>query len=415
MLSKYNDLLRRVESEIGSPVYLVGGAVRDALLGRETKDIDLVAVVSPEVLEGHHWVSKGLSFPVYRKDEFPGVELAVARKEKKIAEGHNGFTWTPAETIMEDLERRDFTINAIAWREGVFIHPSGGLADLEGKIIRHVGPAFSEDPLRVFRAARFAAQLGFGINSSTIEEMRALTYGNELSSLSMDRVREEFLKAINSDYPDMFFYALDDAQCLTPWFQELADLDGIPAGRIEHHPEGDTFYHSIYALQYAADKKFNELTRIMALCHDLGKALTPEDMLPKHHGHESKTEPARKMLTRLGFGDCLIRQVEGHIRHHLLPNMARLRPSTVVNYWKATRRYRGEHFDAYHADLNGKGVKEEKQSPRVAQLKEVFTALDNTKIEPNKNVQSIHQQFQRAAATAMESQPAIVKAKNYGN
>jgi tRNA nucleotidyltransferase (CCA-adding enzyme) len=357
-------------------------------------------------LQNRGWVSTGKSFPVFKHPEMPDVDLAFARGETKTGTGHNAFSYHLANSIEEDLSRRDLTVNAMAWnpRRGL-VDPHGGQHDLSKGVLRHVSNAFREDPLRVFRTARFAAKFDFSVDPVTSLIMGEML--TELNTLSKDRVREEFLKALESDHPTKFFTSLSDADVLRPWFHTLDDLRHVPAGKPEWHPEGDTFSHTMFALQYCADKGLNTLTRIFALCHDFGKEATEPSKWPAHHGHESRTGAADAMLDRLGFNETVRRQTATHIRHHLLPNQPRLRPTTVVNYWKATRRIRDEHFGAYHADINGHGAKEYKESPRVAQLRDIFADLDNVEVVPSKNVQNIHQQFQRAAATSMAKKPSV--------
>lgn len=402
-------ILARVRELTGKDAYFVGGCVRDHFLNRESTDLDVMVIgddASISDLTSRGWIPTGKSFPNFNHPELPNVDLALARGETKTGRGHTEFSYHLAQSVPEDLSRRDFTVNAMAVAEsGMLFDPFNGIVDLNAKKLRHVSDAFSEDPLRVFRGARFAAQLNFDIDTQTILKMRSL--GEELLTLSKDRVREEFLKGLNSDHPTKFFIALWHADVLQFWFPELDKLQFVPAGKEIHHPEGDTFSHTMLALQYCADKKFNTLTRIFALCHDLGKADTPREEWPAHHGHEARTEAADTMLGRLGFNEGMRRQTATHIRHHLLPNQPRLRPTTVVNYWKATKRMRDEHFGAYHADINGHGAKEHKESPRVAQLRDIFTDLDNVEVVPSKNVQSIHQQFQRAAATSMAKKPSV--------
>lgn len=409
-LSSYTPQLDHIKHLSGGmEPYLVGGAVRDALRGKTSKDTDVMVVGSEKHisdLQNRGWVSTGKSFPVFKHPEMPDVDLAFARGETKTGTGHNAFSYHLANSVEEDLSRRDLTMNAMAWnpRRGL-VDPHGGQHDLSKGVLRHVSDAYGEDPLRVFRTARFSAKFGFGVHPTTLMKMRSM--GVELGSLSKDRVREEFVKGINSDHPEKFFHALKDSNTLRHWFPEIHNLIGVPAGKPEHHPEGDTYNHTMHALRYTADKGHNELTRMFALAHDLGKADTPREEWPAHHGHEGRTEAADAMLGRLGFNEGVRRQTTTHIRHHLLPNQPRLRPTTVVNYWKATKRMRDEHFGAYHADINGHGAKEHKESPRVAQLRDIFADLDNVEVVPSKNVQNIHQQFQRAAATSMAKKPSV--------
>ena len=399
-LKQYDPVIHKVAQMTGTKPYLVGGAVRDALLGKESKDIDLTVVGGHENMVNSGWEPTGKSFPVFRHREMPGVEVAVARGEKKTGTGHGGFEWFPAKKLDQDLERRDFTMNAMAYHpdEGI-VDPFGGQRDLSRGLIKHVSDAFDEDPLRVFRGARFASKLGFNVHPETLHKMRNM--GGELSSLSKERVRDEFVRGLNTSHPEKFFHALKDSNTLKQWFPEVDNLIGVPAGNPAHHPEGDTFNHTMHALRYTADKGHDELTRMFALAHDLGKPDTPKEQWPKHHGHEDRTENATNMLNRFGFNQGIVKSVEGHIRHHLHPNYENMRPGTVVDYWKAMRRTREPHFGAYLADINAKGSRDYRDSPRVHQLRDIFGTLDKTIIEPRMNVTAIRQRFTDAAREAM--------------
>ena len=409
-LSSYAPQLDRIKDLSGGmEPYLVGGAVRDALRGKTSKDTDVMVVGSEKHisdLQNRGWVSTGKSFPVFKHPEMPDVDLAFARGETKTGTGHNAFSYHLANSVEEDLKRRDFTFNAMAWNPSHgLVDPHGGQRDLSNGVVRHVSDAFKEDPLRVVRAARFAAEFDFRVDPVTSLLMGAML--TELNTLSKDRVREEFLKALESDHPSKFFISLSDADVLRPWFHVLADLQHVPAGKATHHPEGDTFSHTMFALQYCADKKLSTPTRILALCHDFGKLETEPSKWPAHHGHETRTGAADAMLDNLGFSESLRRKTASHIRHHLLPNHPRLKPSTVVRYWKAVRRFRDEHFGAYLADVNGHGAKEYKESPRVDQLKAVFNALDNVEIPSGTNVDKITQKFVLAASVFMAKMPSV--------
>jgi len=272
---------------------LVGGAVRDKLLGREPKDLDFVAVGATQdaflkVFPKAQAVGK--SFPVYLVEGLG--EVAFARKERKLGPYHTDFEvlFDPSVTLEEDLSRRDLTINAIAMRpDGEIFDPFGGAKDLAAKLLRHVGPAFSEDALRVYRLARFAAQLGFKVAPETMKFARTVPL-SDLTALPAERVCEEFRKSLRSAEPWRFIEELEHAGVLSLHFPELAHLRKVPAGKPEHHPEGDTLTHSLLSLRDVTARtqgdEVGEAIRLSALFHDLGKGVTPEAKWPSHHGHD---------------------------------------------------------------------------------------------------------------------------------
>lgn len=285
----------------GGRIYMVGGAVRDTFLGLRPKDRDYVvtgltvekfADLFPEA------ELTGKDFPVFRINK---EEYALARTERKIAEGYKGFKVfaSPDVTIEQDLARRDFTINAIAidlvTKE--IIDPFGGREDLQNGIIRAVSPAFSEDPLRVYRAARFAAKYGFTIEENTLQYMGKLE--NEMKTISVERVFEETRKALKSSYPSQYFRALAKAGVLHVHFPEIDALRGVPQPP-DKHPEGDVFEHTMQVLDAMSRLTEDDSLRFAALVHDLGKGRTPRDILPHHYGHEAAGVPViEEMAKRL--------------------------------------------------------------------------------------------------------------------
>lgn len=272
--------------------YLVGGAVRDALLGIEVYDRDWVVVGStPEAMLQAGFEQVGKDFPVFLHPKTK-EEYALARTERKSGTGYHGFEVSASSsvTLEEDLLRRDLTINAMAQTpQGAVIDPYGGQDDLQNRILRHVSPAFSEDPLRVLRVARFAAKLhrfGFELHVDTRNLMQHMVQSGELQVLTPERVWQEVVKALNTQKPSVFFRVLREVGALKVLFPELDRLFVVTQPP-EHHPEGDVGTHTMMVLDAAASLSDDLEVRFAALVHDLGKGLTPEELWPKHHGHEA--------------------------------------------------------------------------------------------------------------------------------
>lgn len=284
-------------------ICLVGGAVRDALLGVEVYDQDWVvtgATAEEMIAQGFQQVGK--DFPVFLHPKTK-EEYALARTERKKGEGYHGFEVfaDPNVTLEEDLIRRDLTINAMARTpEGVLIDPYGGQKDMELRVLRHVSEAFSEDPLRVLRVARFAAKLkpfGFQIAHETKCLMAEMVLSGELSALTPERVWQEVVKAFNTESPRVFFEVLDSVGAIEALFPSLFALNGVeqPA---KYHPEGDVWVHSLMALDAATQLSPDLSVRFSALVHDLGKGLTDKALWPKHYGHEVAGVPLVVELCR---------------------------------------------------------------------------------------------------------------------
>ncbi|WP_205341223.1 multifunctional CCA addition/repair protein [Denitrificimonas caeni] len=274
-------------------IFKVGGAVRDQLLGRAVKDIDWVVVgASPEQMRAKGYRPVGDDFPVFLHPH-SGEEYALARTERKNGHGYGGFTFhtSPDVTLEEDLLRRDLTVNAMALADdGSLIDPYGGQADLAAGILRHVSPAFAEDPLRVLRVARFAARyayLGFRVASETLALMRVLTESGELQHLTAERIWQEFACALMEDNPEVFLQVLRDCGALKALLPEVDLLFGVPQPA-EHHPEVDTGVHILSVLQQCV--RFQQTLNIRWACllHDLGKGITDPELWPRHLGHEKK-------------------------------------------------------------------------------------------------------------------------------
>ncbi|VVP50611.1 Multifunctional CCA protein [Pseudomonas fluorescens] len=272
-------------------VYKVGGAVRDRLLGLPVTDIDRVVVgATTEEMLARGYRPVGADFPVFLHPK-TGEEYALARTERKSGRGYGGFTFyaSPEVTLEEDLIRRDLTINAMAEDDQLNLtDPYHGQRDLEARILRHVSPAFAEDPLRVLRVARFAARyagLGFTVADETMDLMRQLSESGELQALTAERSWKEISRALMEDHPQVFIQVLRDCGALKELMPEVDALFGVPQPET-HHPEIDTGLHTLSVLEQSALHKQPLTVRWACLLHDLGKGLTPEDEWPRHIAHE---------------------------------------------------------------------------------------------------------------------------------
>ena len=328
-------------------IYLVGGAVRDALLGLPIKDKDWVVVgATPQGMLDAGYQQVGRDFPVFLHPQ-TREEYALARTERKSGSGYTGFTCyaAPDVTLEADLQRRDLTINAMARDDnGEIIDPYNGRDDLENRLLRHVSPAFSEDPLRVLRVARFAARyahLGFRIADETMTLMRDMNAAGELEHLTPERVWKETEGALTTRNPQVFFQVLRDCGALHVLFPEVDALFGVPAPA-QWHPEIDTGVHTLMTLSMAAMLSPEVDVRFATLCHDLGKALTPKALWPRHHGHG----PAGvKLVEQL----CQRLRVPNDIRdlaklvaefHDLIHTFPILQPKTIVKLFDSIDAWR---------------------------------------------------------------------------
>lgn len=280
------DIAQKIANNNGR-LYFVGGYVRDKLLGIDSQDIDFcVTGITPDIFLSLFPTAfcKGKFFPVFQIENY---EFALARSEIKIEKGHKGFNINTKDiTIQEDLGRRDITINSIALDvlSGEFIDPFNGVNDIKNQIIRATSNSFTEDPLRSYRVARFATKLKqFSITTSTLELMNSTK--NELLTLSSERIFEELKKVLSYDTPSIFFYSLKNANILDVHFKEIYDLIGV-IQPLKYHPEGDVFIHSMQVLDGVAKFSTEELVRFAALTHDLGKGITPKNILPHHYNHD---------------------------------------------------------------------------------------------------------------------------------
>jgi tRNA nucleotidyltransferase (CCA-adding enzyme) len=317
--------------------YLVGGAVRDRLLGREGGDRDHVVVgATPEQMLAEGYVPVGKDFPVFLHPQTK-AEYALARTERKSGRGYRGFAFhaDPSVTLEEDLARRDLTINAIAEDEnGNLIDPFHGVRDIELRRLRHVSPAFVEDPVRLLRVARFAARfapLGFAVADETMELLRQIVDEGEVDHLVPERVWAETRKALAEPRPSAFLDVLRDSGALVKLFPEVDALFGVPQ-RVEFHPEVDAGLHTQMVCDMAARLAPGDaLIGFAALTHDLGKALTPKEILPKHINHEHGGLPAVRALCARYKVPVEFRELAEIVcREHLnIHRLDELRPETV--------------------------------------------------------------------------------------
>jgi len=345
-------------------IYKVGGAVRDHLLGRPVSDVDWVVVGStPEELLELGYRRVGRDFPVFLHPE-TREEYALARTERKAGRGYKGFEVdTSSEVSLEDdLRRRDLTINAMALDENdELIDPFKGRADLEAGLLRHVSPAFVEDPLRVLRVARFAARLEFRVAEETSALMREIVAGGELEDLTPERVWTEMARALGERNPVRFLETLRECGALASVLPEVDRLFGVPQ-RADYHPEIDTGAHVLMVLEQAAKLSPDVRVRFAALVHDLGKGTTPSDQWPSHRGHEERSVPLIEQLCRrLKIpGDFLDLAVLVALHHGKVHRIRELRPSSVLGLLgKLDALRRSERFDMFllacEADARGRG------------------------------------------------------------
>ena len=368
-------------------IYLVGGAVRDKLLERPVVDHDHVVVGAlPEDLLALGYKPVGKDFPVFLHPK-TGEEYALARTERKTGRGYHGFVFQAdaSVTLEQDLARRDLTINAIAEdAQGVLIDPYDGVRDIEARVLRHVSPAFVEDPVRVLRVARFAARfapLGFTVAEETMALMRQMVDDGEVDHLVPERVWAETRKALGEPQPSAFVRVLRECGALAVLFPEIDALYGVPQ-RAEFHPEIDTGVHLEMVLDAAARlAPGDDLVGFCALTHDLGKALTPAAELPRHVGHEHRgVAPLRALAARLKVPTEHAALAELVCREHLNAHRAfELKPATVLKLLGALDALRRPaRLDAFlaacEADKRGRLGHEQDAYPQAAYLREARAA-----------------------------------------
>ena len=372
-------------------IYLVGGAVRDTLLNYPVLEKDWVVVgAKPQDLIEQGFEPVGRDFPVFLHPTTK-EEYALARTERKTAPGYSGFQFhaSPDVTLEQDLIRRDLTINAIAQSNtGQLFDPFNGRDDIDKRVLRHVSPAFAEDPVRILRVARFAARyqhLGFHIADETLELMRQMVTAGEADHLVAERVWKEMSRALLERSPQVFIETLRRCGALARIMPEIDHLFGVPQ-RPEHHPEVDTGVHTLMCLQQASYLSEELAVRFATLLHDLGKADTPTDILPRHHQHEQRSLPLIKQLCiRLAVPkyerDLALAVAQYHTHCH---RAFELKASTIANTLDALDAYRRpQRFKQFllccTADARGRTGFENAPYPQADFLNDIFTLCQTIK------------------------------------
>ncbi len=383
--------------------WLVGGAVRDELLGLPVKDRDWVVTdATPETLLRQGFRPVGRDFPVFLHPE-TGEEYALARTERKTGPGYHGFDFHagPDVSLEEDLLRRDLTINAMARdpESGQLIDPHGGQRDLQQRLLRHVSPAFAEDPVRILRLARFAARfhpLGFRVADETRALMQSMVAAGEVDALVPERVWQELERALSEPAPWVFIETLRDCGALEKLFPEVDVLFGVPQPA-QYHPEIDTGHHVLLAMERAASLAREEklkgadhrLLLFAVLCHDLGKGTTPEDVLPHHYGHEARGVPLIQQL-------CQRMRIPGEYRqlaeitslwHLHVHRMLQLKARTVLRLLQQCDAFRRpQRFSLFllacQADAQGRAGMQDQPYPQRQQLWQIFEACQAIQAGP---------------------------------
>ena len=363
--------------------YRVGGSVRDALLGLPVKDRDFVVVGStPEEMVRLGFRPIGKDFPVFLHPA-THEEHALARTERKTAPGYKGFHFhtAPDVTLEADLARRDLTINAIAQDEaGNIIDPFGGVADLEAGVLRHVSPAFAEDPVRILRVARFAARFGFHVAPETLALMSEMVHNGEVEALVPERVWQELARGLMEDKPSRMFYTLRETGALARILPEVDGLFGVPQ-RADFHPEVDTGVHTMMVIDYAAGRGYGLPVRFAALTHDLGKATTPPAQWPRHTGHEARSvELVQVLCERIRVpNDCRELGLLSARYHGDLHRALELNPSTVlkilerVDAFRRRRRFE-DLLAACESDFRGRAGYRDAPYPQAERMRRALTA-----------------------------------------
>jgi tRNA nucleotidyltransferase (CCA-adding enzyme) len=367
-------------------VYLVGGAVRDKLLGLDIKDRDWVVVgATPQSMLKLGYQQVGADFPVFLHPKSK-EEYALARTERKTAQGYNGFECYAEQdvTLEQDLLRRDLTINAMAMDENSnIVDPYNGQRDLANKLLRHVSPAFIEDPLRVFRVARFAARyasLGFTIAEQTMALMQEICRSGEISHLSAERVWQETARSLSAQNADIYISVLRESGALNIWFPELAILWGIP-NPAKWHPEIDTGIHTLMVLQQAQKLSDKLTVRFAALVHDVGKGLTSQEHWPSHPGHEKAGLAEIKTLCdRIKVpNDCRELALIMSEFHSHVHKAFELKPSTLLKMfnqcdpWRKPQRFK-DFLITCEADARGRTGFEDRDYPNSDYVWQAYLA-----------------------------------------
>ena len=397
--------------------YLVGGAVRDELLGLTISERDWVVVgSSPEEMVAADFRPVGRDFPVFLHPETQD-EYALARTERKSGRGYRGFEVhaAPDVTLEQDLERRDLTINAIARDEsGQLVDPFEGRADIAARQLRHVSPAFTEDPVRILRVARFAARfkhLGFRIAPETMLLMQTMVNAGEAEDLVPERVWQETGKALATNNPEVFFAVLHQAGALEVVFPEIERLFGVPQPE-QWHPEVDAGIHTLMVLAQAAQATDNPVTRFAALTHDLGKGITPPAHWPSHRGHEELSVAlVLTMCERLKipneYRDLAVQVARYHGHCH---RALELRPATFLKVLEGTDAFRRpERFEQFlvacEADARGREGLQDRSYPQADRMRAALEAARG--VEPKSldlaelNGEQIKERVRRARIKAI--------------
>lgn len=373
--------------------YLVGGAVRDEQLDYPHKEKDWVVVgATPEDMLAAGFQQVGKDFPVFLHPETK-EEYALARTERKTSPGYKGFDVhaTPDVTLEQDLLRRDLTINALAKDEaGEIIDPFNGLQDIHDRILRHVSPAFAEDPVRILRVARFAARylhLGFIVADETMQLMKQMVEDGEVDALVPERVWQEMEKALGERSPSRFIEVLRDCGALERILPELDRLFGVPQPE-EHHPEVDTGIHTLMVLQQACRLSDDTVVRFAALMHDLGKGVTPESEWPHHIEHEARgadivLDVCKRLRIPNEYRDLAELTARFHLHYH---RALELKPSTVVKTLEQLDAFRKpQRFEKFllasEADARGRPGHEDSTFPQGAYFRMAFEQAQKVDIK----------------------------------
>ncbi|MDD2915516.1 MAG: multifunctional CCA addition/repair protein [Gallionella sp.] len=400
-------------------IYCVGGAVRDRLLGLPVQDHDWVVVGStPEDMVEQGFQPVGKDFPVFLHP-LTHEEYALARTERKTARGYKGFAVyaAPDVTLEQDLLRRDFTVNAIAEDEdGKLIDPHNGIADLRAGILRHVSDAFGEDPVRILRAARFAARFGFSIAPETLELMRGMVANGEVDALVAERAWQELARGLMENKPSRFFETLRSCGALAKILPEVDALFGVPQPE-KYHPEIDCGIHTMLVLDDAAQHGYPLEVRFAALTHDLGKGNTPQDILPRHIGHELRSVELVKTLAQRmrASGECRDLALLAARYHGDIHRARELRAETVVKLfqsadaWRRPERF-AQLLQVCASDARGRTGHEHDAYPQadyLLQLLAVACAVDAGAIarqcaDPNLIAEAVRAARVAAVAGAMQ-------------
>ena len=373
--------------------YLVGGAVRDELLGYPHKEKDWVVVgATPAQMIASGFQQVGKDFPVFLHPDTK-EEYALARTERKTAPGYKGFVvHADADvSLKQDLERRDLTINALAKDEtGAIIDPFNGLDDLNDRVLRHVSAAFSEDPVRILRVARFAARydhLGFSVAAETLQLMKNMVANGEVDALVPERVWQEMAKALGERSPWRFIEILRDCNALEHIFPELDCLFGVPQPA-EHHPEIDSGIHTLMVLQQACKLSEDTQVRFAALVHDLGKGVTPRSQWPHHVEHEARgaeivLDVCKRLRIPNEYRDLAERTARFHLHYH---RALELKPKTVVRTLEQLDAFRKPlRFEKFllacEADARGRPGFENLIFPQGAYFRKAFEAAKSVDLQ----------------------------------